>query len=67
MNGELVFVINPVDPTILNTLLWIMTAKGNWNNNNKSKYFDYFGEVLEHRLGLIPILTDSNDFMEWWL
>jgi DNA-directed RNA polymerase I and III subunit RPAC1 len=65
---ELVFDIKGVDPTIVNTLRRIMIAEVPTMaietviiNQNTSVIPD---EVLAHRLGLIPILADANDFIE---
>ena len=65
---ELVFDIKGVDPTIVNTLRRIMIAEVPTMaietviiNQNTSIIPD---EVLAHRLGLIPILADANDFIE---
>ena len=65
---ELVFDITGVDPTIVNTLRRIMIAEVPTMaietviiNQNTSVIPD---EVLAHRLGLIPILADANDFEE---
>ena len=65
---ELVFDIKGVDPTIVNTLRRIMIAEVPTMaietviiNQNTSIIPD---EVLSHRLGLIPILADANDFVE---
>ena len=65
---ELVFDIKGVDPTIVNTLRRIMIAEVPTMaietviiNQNTSVIPD---EVLAHRLGLIPILADANDFTE---
>jgi DNA-directed RNA polymerase I and III subunit RPAC1 len=65
---ELVFDITGVDPTLVNTLRRIMIAEIPTMaietviiNQNTSIIPD---EVLAHRLGLIPILADANDFME---
>ena len=65
---ELVFDITGVDPTLVNTLRRIMIAEIPTMaietviiNQNTSIIPD---EVLAHRLGLIPILADANDFEE---
>ena len=65
---ELVFDIKGIDPTIVNTLRRIMIAEVPTMaietviiNQNTSIIPD---EVLAHRLGLIPILADANDFVE---
>jgi len=65
---ELVFDIKGVDPTIVNTLRRIMIAEVPTMaietvmiNQNTSIIPD---EVLAHRLGLIPILADANNFIE---
>ena len=65
---ELVFDIKGVDPTIVNTLRRIMIAEiptmaieAVIINQNTSVIPD---EVLAHRLGLIPILADANNFIE---
>jgi DNA-directed RNA polymerase I and III subunit RPAC1 len=65
---ELVFDIKGVDPTIVNTLRRIMIAEIPTMaietviiNQNTSIIPD---EVLAHRLGLIPILADANNFIE---
>ena len=65
---ELVFDITGVDATIVNTLRRIMIAEIPTMaietviiNQNTSIIPD---EVLAHRLGLIPILADANDFEE---
>ena len=65
---ELVFDIKGIDPTIVNTLRRIMIAEVPTMaietviiNQNTSIIPD---EVLAHRLGLIPILADANDFIE---
>ena len=65
---ELVFDIKGIDPTIVNTLRRIMIAEIPTMaietviiNQNTSIIPD---EVLAHRLGLIPILADANDFVE---
>ena len=65
---ELVFDIKGVDPTLVNTLRRIMIAEVPTMaietviiNQNTSIIPD---EVLSHRLGLIPILADANDFIE---
>lgn len=65
---ELVFDIKGVDPTVVNTLRRIMIAEVPTMaietviiNQNTSIIPD---EVLAHRLGLIPILADANDFVE---
>ena len=65
---ELVFDINGVDPTLVNTLRRIMIAEIPTMaietviiNQNTSIIPD---EVLAHRLGLIPILADANDFID---
>ena len=65
---ELVFDIKGVDPTIVNTLRRIMIAEVPTMaienviiNQNTSVIPD---EVLAHRLGLIPIFADANDFIE---
>ncbi len=65
---ELVFDIKGVDPTLANTLRRIMIAEVPTMaietviiNQNTSIIPD---EVLAHRLGLIPILADANDFVE---
>ena len=65
---ELVFDIKGVDPTVVNTLRRIMIAEVPTMaietvivNQNTSIIPD---EVLAHRLGLIPILADANDFIE---
>ena len=65
---ELVFDIRGVDPTIVNTLRRIMIAEVPTMaietvmiNQNTSIIPD---EVLAHRLGLIPILADANNFIE---
>ena len=65
---ELVFDIKGVDPTIVNTLRRIMIAEIPTMaieeviiNQNTSVIPD---EVLAHRLGLIPILADANNFIE---
>ena len=65
---ELVFDIKGVDPTIANTLRRIMIAEVPTMaienviiNQNTSVIPD---EVFAHRLGLIPILADANDFIE---
>ena len=67
-NEELVFDIKGIDPTIVNTLRRIMIAEIPTMaietviiNQNTSIIPD---EVLAHRLGLIPILADANDFIE---
>jgi len=67
-NEELVFDMKGVDPTIANTLRRIMIAEVPTMaietviiNQNTSVIPD---EVLAHRLGLIPILADANDFIE---
>ena len=63
---EIVFDIKGVDPTVVNTLRRIMIAEVPTMaietviiNQNTSIIPD---EVLAHRLGLIPILADANDF-----
>ena len=65
---ELVFDITGVDPTLVNTLRRIMIAEIPTMaietviiNQNTSIIPD---EVLAHRLGLIPILADADDFEE---
>jgi DNA-directed RNA polymerase I and III subunit RPAC1 len=65
---ELVFDIKGVDPTIVNTLRRIMIAEIPTMaietvivNQNTSIIPD---EVFAHRLGLVPILADANDFIE---
>jgi DNA-directed RNA polymerase I and III subunit RPAC1 len=65
---ELVFDIKGIDPTVVNTLRRIMIAEVPTMaietvivNQNTSIIPD---EVLAHRLGLIPILADANDFIE---
>ena len=65
---ELVFDIKGVDPTIVNTLRRIMIAEIPTMAieeviiyQNTSVIPD---EVLAHRLGLIPILADANNFIE---
>jgi len=65
---ELVFDIIGVDPTLVNTLRRIMIAEIPTMaietviiNQNTSIIPD---EVLAHRLGLIPILADADDFEE---
>jgi len=65
---ELVFDIIGVEPTIVNTLRRIMIAEIPTMaietviiNQNTSIIPD---EVLCHRLGLIPIMADANDFIE---
>lgn len=65
---ELVFDITGVDPTLVNTLRRIMIAEIPTMaietviiNQNTSIIPD---EVLAHRLGLIPILADADDFGE---
>ena len=65
---EIVFDIKGVDPTVVNTLRRIMIAEVPTMaietviiNQNTSIIPD---EVLAHRLGLIPILADANDFEE---
>ena len=65
---ELIFDIKGVDPTIVNTLRRIMIAEIPTMaietviiNQNTSIIPD---EVLAHRLGLIPILADANNFIE---
>ena len=65
---ELIFDIKGVDPTLVNTLRRIMIAEVPTMaietviiNQNTSIIPD---EVLAHRLGLIPILADANDFIE---
>ena len=65
---EIIFDIKGVDPTIVNTLRRIMISEVPTMaietviiNQNTSIIPD---EVLAHRLGLIPILADANDFIE---
>ena len=65
---ELVFDIKGVDPTLVNTLRRIMIAEIPTMaietviiNQNTSIIPD---EVFAHRLGLVPILADANDFIE---
>ena len=65
---ELIFDIKGVDPTLVNTLRRIMIAEIPTMaietviiNQNTSIIPD---EVLAHRLGLVPILADANDFIE---
>ena len=65
---EIVFDITGIDPTLVNTLRRIMIAEVPTMaietviiNQNTSIIPD---EVLAHRLGLIPILADANDFEE---
>ena len=65
---EIVFDIKGIDPTVVNTLRRIMIAEVPTMaietviiNQNTSIIPD---EVLAHRLGLIPILADANDFEE---
>ena len=65
---ELVFDIKGVEPTVVNTLRRIMIAEiptmaieSVIINQNTSIIPD---EVLAHRLGLIPIMADANDFIE---
>ena len=65
---EIVFDIKGIDPTLVNTLRRIMIAEIPTMaietviiNQNTSIIPD---EVLAHRLGLIPILADANDFIE---
>ena len=65
---ELVFDITGVDPTLVNTLRRIMIAEIPTMaietviiNQNTSIIPD---EILAHRLGLIPILADADDFEE---
>jgi DNA-directed RNA polymerase I and III subunit RPAC1 len=65
---ELVFDITGVDPTLVNSLRRIMIAEIPTMaietviiNQNTSIIPD---EVLAHRLGLIPILADADDFEE---
>jgi len=67
-NEELIFDIKGVDPTLVNTLRRIMIAEVPTMaietviiNQNTSIIPD---EVLAHRLGLIPILADADDFVE---
>lgn len=65
---EIIFDIKGVDPTLVNTLRRIMIAEVPTMaiesviiNQNTTIIPD---EVLAHRLGLIPILADANDFIE---
>ena len=65
---ELIFDIKGVDPTLVNTLRRIMIAEIPTMaietviiNQNTSIIPD---EVLAHRLGLVPIMADANDFIE---
>ena len=65
---EIIFDITGIDPTLVNTLRRIMIAEVPTMaietviiNQNTSIIPD---EVLAHRLGLIPILADANDFEE---
>ena len=65
---ELVFDIKGVEPTVVNTLRRIMiaeiptmTIESVIVNQNTSIIPD---EVLAHRLGLIPIMADANDFID---
>ena len=67
-NEELVFDIKGVDPTLVNTLRRIMIAEVPTMaietviiNQNTSIIPD---EVLAYMLGLLPILSDANDFIE---